>query len=55
MVFNVNEGLGLFKLADTSLILINPNPSNVNSNYLYNCNPRDLVDSLILKEAGPFF
>ena len=25
-----NEGLGLLKLADTSLILINPSPSNVN-------------------------
>ena len=27
---NFNEGLGLLKLADTLLILINPNPSNVN-------------------------
>ena len=26
---NINEGLGLLKLADTSLILINPSPSNV--------------------------
>ena len=28
-LFNINEGLGLLKLADTSLILINPSPSNV--------------------------
>ena len=27
---NINEGLGLLELADTSLILINPSPSNVN-------------------------
>ena len=27
-----NEGLGLLELADTSLILINPSPSNVNHN-----------------------
>ena len=31
----VNEGLGLLKLADTSLILINPRPSNVKT--LINC------------------
>ena len=28
-MYNINEGLGLLKLADTSLILINPSPSNV--------------------------
>ena len=28
-LFNNNEGLGLLKLADTVLILINPSPSNV--------------------------
>ena len=28
-IFNINEGLGLLKLADTFLILINPSPSNV--------------------------
>ena len=27
--FNIIEGLGLLKLADTMLILINPSPSNV--------------------------
>jgi hypothetical protein len=27
--FNINEGLGLLKLANTVLILINPSPSNV--------------------------
>ena len=26
-----NDGLGLLKLADTSLILIDPSPSNVNN------------------------
>ena len=29
-LFNVNEGLGVLKLADTVSILINPSPSNVN-------------------------
>ena len=29
VIFNINEGLGLLKLADTLLILINPSPSNV--------------------------
>ena len=29
LLFNVNEGLGLLKFADISLILINPSPSNV--------------------------
>ena len=28
-LFNINEGLGLLKLADAVLILINPSPSNV--------------------------
>ena len=29
LLFNINEGLGLLKLANTVLILINPSPSNV--------------------------
>ena len=28
-LFNVKDGLGLLKLADTVMILINPSPSNV--------------------------
>ena len=32
-LFHINEGLGLLKLADTSLILINPSPSNVKGSY----------------------
>ena len=28
-LFNINEGLGLLKLANTVLILINPSPINV--------------------------
>ena len=31
-LFNINEGLGLLKLADTVLILINPSPSNIKEN-----------------------
>ena len=31
-LFDINEGLGLLKLADTVFILINPSPSNVNQN-----------------------
>ena len=30
VIWYCDEGLGLLKLADTSLILINPSPSNVN-------------------------
>ena len=29
LLFFINEGLGLLKLADTSLVLINPSPSSV--------------------------
>ena len=30
ILFNINEGLGLLKLANTLLIFINHSPSNVN-------------------------
>ena len=32
-LFNINECLGLLKLADTVLILINPSPSNVKAHF----------------------
>ena len=55
----MNEGLGLLKLADTSLILINPSPSNVNGIYqelvesagFYSC----LVKSKILTFKKPSY
>ena len=34
-LFNINEGLGLLKLANTVLILINPSPSNVKITNMY--------------------
>ena len=40
-IFNINEGLGLLKLADTVLILINPSPSNVNFKMSSRCLPID--------------
>ena len=35
--FNINEGLGLLKLADISLILINPSPSSVKCSFCLYC------------------
>ena len=45
-LFNINEDLGLLKLADTLLILINPSPSNVKVDTMY-----DLLNELVKQIA----
>ena len=42
----VNEGLGLWKLADTVLILINPSPSNVK--YICYCVPHKTTKYIVV-------
>ena len=47
----VNDGLGLLKLADTSLILINPSPSNVkNKNKQFHLGTKEFLPATASSE-----